>query len=157
MSAPMRAPVNVRLTTPRGWSDEHRPGAFPHKLACHTSENQARDEMMSLARDRDQIGRDQRGRSHQLRAGIPGAANAFNPNRLAFTDLGGQVEEGVFDSLTLYESRTLVAFFNYRRRQTRVNEDYRTAGVSQVCGEVSGLPAGVPEVGSDHDSPRQAR
>ena len=109
---------------------------------------------MSLACNRDQVGRDHCGGSHQLRARIAGTANRFNLNRLAFADLVGQVEKGVFDALTLDQSRALVALFNQRRGQAGVNQNYTTAGVSQVCGEMGSFPAGVAEVGGDHDSPR---
>jgi len=113
--------------------------------------------MMTLSRDRDQIGSDQRGHSHQLCASIASAADSFHPNRLAFRDLGRKVEECMFDSLTLYESRALIALFNDRRRKAGVNEYHTPTGVSQICGEVGRLSAGISKIGGDHDSARQSR
>ena len=111
---------------------------------------------MSLARDRDPIGCYLRRRSQQLRAGIPSAAYRLDLNGLSLANLCAQMKESVFDSLTLYESRTLVPRFHDRRRKTRVNEDYTTTWVCQIRCKVSGLAARISEISCDHDSPRQS-
>jgi hypothetical protein len=69
---------------------------------------------MSLARDRDEVGRNQFGRSQELRPDVAGSIHRLHANRLAFAYLLGEVTECMLNPLALDESRTLVAFFDDR-------------------------------------------
>lgn len=70
--------------------------------------------MMPLTRNNDQLRRNEVGRGHELRPGVTGSTDGFNPNRPAFVDLLGEVKEGMLNSFALDQGRALVPLFHDR-------------------------------------------
>lgn len=70
--------------------------------------------MVPLARDGDQLGRNEVCRGHELRPGVTGSTYGLDSNRLAFADLLGEVKEGMLDSFALNQGRALVPLFDDR-------------------------------------------